>query len=323
LKKEEIVLNANQLGLGITDSIFRNYVRLGLITSIKNGLGYGKGVSAEYPEKIIEVLSKIERYKKKGYQLKEIIFLLFSDGYPVDIEKLKKQLANHTEEMLEDLKTLVQKLDERENIEYAIDTYLLKEIRIKQSGRPSNEKALLLEDKRRFEKQKIEYTFQFLLDFFEKGEIEKTSTSLFKYLGYEKEITNLKIPPNLAISEKWIKDIEGSLEEDYKEIYRFLCQLKDYYKFFLSNGHDSQVYKEYIQPLKKVYKNSQFKNLFEDPNLIKLLIIILIMEPNWRRNLLYLFSLDNHIKNYDDLVNILPIVLNQLDEIMLNKGVTQ
>jgi len=317
LKKEEILKN---LKLDISDSKFRKYVRVGLIKSVKNGLGYGKGVLAEYPDNTIELIYIIEDYKKMGFQLKDIIFLLFCDGYDINFEKLRTHLIDHTEKMLTDIQFMIGKLSERDLLEWAINSYLSKAVRVKQPGRPSNEQLQELENKRLFEKQKIEYGFQFMNDFFEQKEFGRTSLLLFKHLGYEKDL-NIKISKNLLSKENWIKNIKNSSEDDYKEIGKLIILIKYYYKFFLENGNDSKVYNRYVLPIKTLYKNASFKYFFQDPELIKLLIIIFILEPTWRQNLLMLLSLNDNVNNYDDLKLLLPPVLNFLDEKFVSEGI--
>ncbi|MEO2077386.1 MAG: MerR family transcriptional regulator [Bacillus sp. (in: firmicutes)] len=316
MKKSEIL---NNTILEITDSKLRNYIRLGLITSVRSGLGYGKGVLADYPDNTIEVLQKIEEYKNMRFQLKDIIFLLFCDGYLVDIDKLKEHLITHSETMLSDIQFMIGKLAKKDLIEWAINSYLEKEVRMNQPGRRSNEQTLALEDKRQFEKQKIEYGFQFMTDFFQKGEIGKSSLSLFKFLGYQKEI-KATIPNALLSKENWIKNISNSSEADLKQIFKIINLTRYYYKFFLDHGHESAIYTRYIFPLKTVYTNAAFKNFFQDPELIKLFIIILILEPTWRKNLLNLMSLNDHVKNYEDIEVLMPLVLDILDGKLIEEG---
>ncbi|WP_306010436.1 hypothetical protein [Bacillus sp. MMSF_3328] len=319
MKKEEIIEYADNINLRLTDSIFRNYVQLGLLRSVKKSLGYKNGVYTEYPEDSTEIIQQIKKYKEIRIPQKEFIFLLFAEGYKINYRKLKQGLAVTQEKTLRDMKYLKTKIEDKHTYDWAINTYLEKEIKFGIAGRPSSEQKIIIESKKEQENLKFNLAFRFIADFFDQEDITYSANSLFQSLGYEKSFLKINFPQKWLSTNQWVVEINNSSEKDLQEVQQLFILIKYYYKYFTTNSKESKVYKSYISQLETVYKNAGFGNFFLDYELIKLLITLMIIAPDWRRKLIQFLSLDGNIKSYEHLEQWIPILLMTIDKVLKNE----
>lgn len=109
--KEDILRQAKEQGITLTNSMFERYVEFGLIvSSIKDGRGYIKGVQTHYHERTMDSMLFIEELKsskKFGHQ-KNYIFILYWKGYPIDWYKLKTRLIEFHISVMESFKVIAE-----------------------------------------------------------------------------------------------------------------------------------------------------------------------------------------------------------------------
>jgi hypothetical protein len=106
--KEEILQQAMEHGITLSNSMIERYVEYGLIVGNKDSQGYSKGVSTHYHERTLEAILLIDELKlnKLFKHQKDYIFILFWKGYPVQWDKLKARLLEFHSSVMDSFKAI-------------------------------------------------------------------------------------------------------------------------------------------------------------------------------------------------------------------------
>ncbi|WP_037284726.1 hypothetical protein [Saccharibacillus sacchari] len=96
MRKEEIIAQAKADGIVLSRSQLERYIQNGLLIGHRQSEGYKKGVVSFFPN-AMDTIRFIAEYTKT-YKLKkntDLLFLLFWNGFPVDEDKLKRELVEY------------------------------------------------------------------------------------------------------------------------------------------------------------------------------------------------------------------------------------
>jgi hypothetical protein len=313
--KEEILMQAEQDNIQLTESQLRRYIQYGLILTTKISKGKGQGVTTIFPNNTIEIIKEIEKGKKLGFATRELIYFLFTKGFLVDFKKFKKSLLNDIESMLEGFDVLLEKIQDRLDREFIIEEIALEKIPKLDPGRPSNNKLVSLIDKKKIEENKIQSILNLIEEIFNTGKVSlETSKTITMNYGYIAQESNFNFQKKWFDTNNWINFISESSQEDLEEVQKILVYFGMYQRFFKEEGINSTFFQSYIEPLVQFYQNAGLNNFLLDPLLIKLMITLLIAEPNWRKGFFDILSLNGLINDYEVLKQALPLLVKGLDE---------
>jgi hypothetical protein len=315
--KEEILTQAERNNIQLTDSQLRRYIQYGLILTTKNSKGKGQGVTTIFPNNTIEIIKEIENGKKFGFSNRELIYFLFTKGFLVDFKKFKKSLLNDIESMLEGFEVLLEKTQDRLDREFIIEEIALEKIPKLEPGRPSNNKLVSLNDKKKIEEKKIQSILNLIEEIFNTGKVStETSKTFTMNYGYKAPESKINFQKEWFETNNWINFISESSEEDLEEVQKILVYIGMYQRFFKDEGISSTFFMYYIEPLVQFYRNAGLNNFLLDPLLIKLMITLLIAQPIWRKGFFNILSLNGLINDYVVLKQALPLLVKGLDEQM-------
>jgi hypothetical protein len=313
--KEDILIEANQQGISLTDSQFRRYIHAGLFQSTKLSNGKGKGVISHYPENSLEVLFEIQKAKKFKISTQDMIFILFSKGYIVDVEKLTQNLLKSVESMVQELELLISYTEDETQRDWVIEHIVEENIPRNIPGRPRIEDMNKLEVIKVKEKYKFLSVIQFIGEIFKAGKLtSETSNQLMNSLGYSPQNPRITFSKEWMEPYKWSLFIRKSTKEDTEEVQHIFKLLRMYEKYLMEEKIDSFFYDTHVKPFMDMYKNAGINNFLRDSKLLKLVITLFLINPEWRKQLIGFFSLNGHIQTYEELVHILPHIFVALDK---------
>lgn len=106
MTKDEVLRAAKEKGMMLTGKMIQRYVELGLIVSYKDGQGYACGVSTYYDARTLDTILRIRQLQKNGKMLKDMIFILACEGYPVRWDKLKEKLIEYQTTVMDSFRSL-------------------------------------------------------------------------------------------------------------------------------------------------------------------------------------------------------------------------
>jgi hypothetical protein len=313
--KEEILMLAEQNHILLTESQLRRYIQYGLIITTKISKGKGQGVTTLFPNNTIEIVKEIEKGREHGFAARELIYYLFTNGFLVDFKKFKKSLLIDIESMLEGFEVLLEKTQDRLDRKFIIEEIALEKIPKLEPGRPSTDRLVSLNNKKKIEENKIQSILNLIEEIFKTGKVSlETSKTFTMNYGYIAQELNLNFQKNWFDTNNWIKFIIDSSEEDLEEVQQILVYIGMYQRFFKEEGLNSTFYVSYVGPLIQFYQNAGLKNFLLDPLLIKLMITLLIAEPVWRRSFFNILSLNGLIDDYVVFKQAVPLLIKGLDE---------
>lgn len=311
LEKNNIVL---------TESQFRRYIQYGYIVTEKTSKGRGKGVKSKFPVNTIEIIFEIERLKRENYNKKDRLTMLFLEGFLVDFEKLKNTLIDYVEDMIKDFTFLIKVTDNKYDREFIIETFAEENMPKLKAGRPSRLSKQISNKKKQHEQEKIQTVLKFVSELMNDSKLSsKTSFSLMQQLGYTPTVREPQFIPDWINTTEWISKIRWGSEEELFEVQLLLKLIKMYYKFLKTSKIESEIIKSYIKPLIEMYKKTGLQNPLFDPNLVRLIIILLLVNTDWRKKLNNLLSFNESVQDFNTLKQILPPILQMID-ITLMKG---
>lgn len=189
--KEEVLMLAEQNHIQLTESQLRRYIQYGLIITTKISQGKGQGVTTLFPNNTIEIVKEIEKGKSNGFAVRELIYYLFTKGFLVDFKKFKKSLLNDIESMLEGFEVLLEKTQDRLDRKFIIEEIALEKIPKLEPGRPSTNRLVSLDNKKKIEENKIQSILNLIEEIFNTGKVSP-ETSV-------REVYNFKLPDDTAV----------------------------------------------------------------------------------------------------------------------------
>jgi hypothetical protein len=311
--KSEVLAKAVDNNIKLTDSQFRRYVQFGLITSKRISKGKGNGVESIYPLNSLEIIQAIHDGKEFGFIQKDLIYYLFSKGFLIDYEKLKHQLIIDCELMINNLKNLISKTKDSFDREWLITEMTSENLPKKIPGRPSHHILMELNEKRIKEQAKVNSVLDLIEEILDLGNITQTTINLFSLQLDYTNYNSRSIPTDWIDTKSWNEVARNASYEDFKMVQHTFNLFGMYNKVFKELQPESRFINMYIIPLFNLYKNSGLKNFLYDPELIKLVLILLLANPKWTKGLNDILTLYGVINNDEELKQALPILLSKLD----------
>ncbi|MFB9330649.1 hypothetical protein ACFFSY_32310 [Paenibacillus aurantiacus] len=234
--KQELLQEANQVGIHLSSHMFERYVQHSFIISDKSGRGYYRGVQTNYHERTLETLMYIDRLKseKRIKNQKDYIFALFWRGYPVDWYKLKARLMEFHSNTMKSFKVIAVLSENREYQE------LLDEIAEEEAskspkaiGRPSRETLQIKENEaKEFAKGYI-WVSQFISGILKNNAI---SPQVFDDFNQQAKLKNQYLNDSILLYannwlqlKTWRDAVKQSNELDYEETYKVIHLMKEYW----------------------------------------------------------------------------------------------
>ncbi|MBM6617284.1 hypothetical protein [Bacillus suaedaesalsae] len=317
MKREEIFIEAEKNNIHLTDSQFRRYVQNGLLSSERSSEGKGKGVKACYPLNSLDVILEITNLKSNGIYDKDLIQFLFSKGYLVDIKKLKLSLVDYVEDMIVNFNHLLEVIEDNSKKEWVVGEVAEKNLPVLNSGRPSKKELERKMKLRRQEQEKLFTVLNVINEIFSNGQLDEETSKIFlDQLGYTSpgSITNKDSTQEWMDVSNWGYQINRITKEELSEVQRVFKFIGWYIEYFKENQVNSVFIDKFITPFILMFKNAGLGNPLVDPNLLKFLIILLLVNRLLVKFLNQLLSLSENIGDKETLHMALPIVLQSLDE---------
>lgn len=155
MSRKEFLEYLDQQRLSINSHKLRRYIRFRLICPMKRSFGKNGGVNTEFTLNMVDVLREVESLQCNPYieHDRELLFVLFAKGCPVNYEKLKEYFIENFYLVLDAYKTAAETYHQDpgaflyEFIQPMVENHLPK----RKPGKPSK-----LDDVKRQEKIKQE-----------------------------------------------------------------------------------------------------------------------------------------------------------------------
>lgn len=148
LTKKTLISQAIEHGIHLTPKLLDRYLELGFLNGSWTGDGRGKGARKYFNYADLDTIQYINQLKREGISKnqKDLIFVLFWEGYDVDWEKLKIRLLSFYEDV-QFVFNEITKYSQDNSYGDFIDLLASQDVRKRRkSGRPSNSDQKELQD---------------------------------------------------------------------------------------------------------------------------------------------------------------------------------
>jgi hypothetical protein len=259
--------------LTVTKDELKRYRQYGLITTQRTSEGYAAGVNAELPEITVHAIKEIHKQRTSPHikNTQEIIFILFSKGYPVRLENLKKKIKEFlVERIMSDLTTSNQEMEYDPNFYDEMKDYLNKTRLVRPVGRPSNEREKALENEVKREMHRFRSSQPFIEYFLG---ISSNGLAVLGRLSDEFGLEFNNVPDWLD-HQFWLDLIDHSTDSDFDQILHVWKLINHYVKML-------EEHQEQLPRAKAAVDFLREQKWLERTEIIKLLIFAML-KPDWR-----------------------------------------
>ncbi|WP_218781371.1 hypothetical protein, partial [Bacillus sp. EB106-08-02-XG196] len=266
---------------------------------------------------LAKTITEIDNLKALGVKEKDLIVFLFSKGYVVNIDKLRRTLIDYVEEMVSNFNYLLEVVDDECNKEWVVEQIAEENLPKQNTGRPSKNNLSQKIIRRKKEEEKLLSVLNVINEIFSNGHINnETSLTFLEQLGYTSRKSNSDVfyPQRWMNVSSWKESIQKVSDKDISEVQLTFKLIGLYEDYFKANESKSEFIDHFISPFITIYKNSGLGNPLLEANLLKLLIVLFLVNQELYRFLNNFLSLNGYIRDSETLSVTLPLVLQNLDK---------
>jgi hypothetical protein len=275
--KYEEILNAE--GLDVSKSQLRRYKQYGLITTQLSSPGKSGGVHANLSKQSVEALTEAIKLSKKPHirNIKETIFILFIQGFPVSLKILRGNLKRFfRSNIIRSLENIMEATQDELLFRDQWSDYIKRTNISVKIGRPSKETELKLKEDTQNNLDELRKISPMVLYFLNQSYNDNSFESLIKQLFISQDdLQWMK-------QEFWEQLIDRSTIEDF-------TQIQQVYKLIEKYVNILREHKDQLPRAKAAIGLLDATDSLKRIPLIELFILVML-HPDWRKKAINLLN---------------------------------